>query len=90
MSRGLGDVYKRQVLDPDKMAAVSSKSADDAQPQPVAVAEPAVVAAPTTDHDAATATAQDYQLTPALVQARQIDPMIGMQGITPQQFMPSL
>ncbi|ARN89932.1 SF1B family DNA helicase RecD2 [Levilactobacillus brevis] len=81
------------VLDPDKTSSASSKSADDAQPQPVAVAEPAAVAdasAPTTDHDVATATAQDYQLTPALVQARQIDPMIGMQGITPQQFMPSL
>ena len=81
------------VLDPDKTVAVSSKSADDAQPQPVAVAAPVAVAdtsSPTTDHDVATATAQDYQLTPALVQARQIDPMIGMQGITPQQFMPSL
>lgn len=29
----------------------------------------------------------DYRLTPELVRNRQIDPMIGMQGITPAQFM---
>ncbi|MCG4285409.1 hypothetical protein K9853_11965, partial [Lacticaseibacillus paracasei] len=28
-----------------------------------------------------------YQLTPALVASQRIDPMIGMDGITPQMFM---
>ncbi|EPC94655.1 hypothetical protein Lpp27_13123, partial [Lacticaseibacillus paracasei subsp. paracasei CNCM I-4648] len=28
-----------------------------------------------------------HQLTPALVASQRIDPMIGMDGITPQMFM---
>ena len=31
--------------------------------------------------------AKDYQLTPQLIQNMQIDPMIGMQGVTPYTFM---
>ena len=42
--------------------------------------QPAPAAQPTTP--------PDYRLTSELALAGQIDPMIGMQGITPQQFMP--
>jgi len=34
-------------------------------------------------------TPPDYRLTSELILAGKVDPMIGMQGVTPQQFMPS-
>ncbi|WP_203641894.1 SF1B family DNA helicase RecD2 [Levilactobacillus andaensis] len=50
-------------------------------PSTGAITAPEVESAPTEP--------QDYRLTPELVLAGGIDPMIGMQGTTPQQFMPS-
>ena len=62
---------------------------------PVAAVTTAAGEAPTVKEKSASAEEakptepQDYRLTPELVLAGGIDPMIGMQGTTPQQFMPS-
>ncbi|WP_304056295.1 SF1B family DNA helicase RecD2 [Levilactobacillus namurensis] len=56
-----------------------STTADpSATPKTSTAPEPAATAAPTPE---------DYRLTPQLVLTGGIDPMIGMQGVTPQQFM---
>lgn len=39
------------------------------------------------DNRISTDESNNYQLTPALVASQRIDPMIGMNGVTPQMFM---
>ena len=39
------------------------------------------------DNGISTDESNNYQLTPTLVASQRIDPMIGMNGVTPQMFM---
>lgn len=66
------------VLAPDESQPASEDSAHDGATAPVKEDTPP---------EAAAAQPKDFRLTPALALAGKIDPMIGMAGITPQQFM---
>lgn len=68
----------------------SSETSQEGVPQAEsAVATPDAQPAATTEPASSAPTPTDYRLTPQLALAGGIDPMIGMQGVTPQQFMPS-
>lgn len=83
------------VLAPDQTPSPTAEAeTQPAEKDATPTAGESVTAGPTADAEkrtpatAAPATPTDYRLTPELALAGQIDPMIGMQGITPQQFMP--
>lgn len=68
----------------------SSETSQEGVPQAEsAVATPEAQPAAMTGPASSASTPTDYRLTPQLALAGGIDPMIGMQGVTPQQFMPS-
>ncbi|WP_203637277.1 SF1B family DNA helicase RecD2 [Levilactobacillus wangkuiensis] len=91
------------VLDPDGTPvtpdepAETTPTAETETPEPAAVPttaeaetpEPVTTDGASTDTTEPT-TSTDYRLTPELVLSRKIDPMIGMQGVSPKQFMPSV
>jgi len=84
------------VLDPDAPVK-SDQTAEPVKSEPTtsvapatpagAVAEPTATSAATPEPAAQPSEPASYRLTPDLVLAGGIDPMIGMQGVTPQQFM---
>lgn len=79
------------VLAPDAPVKVDPAATSEAQPvkdEKTVAASGATTQTPSADHETPTEPA-NYRLTPELVLSRQIDPMIGMQGITPEKFMAS-
>ncbi|WP_341778486.1 SF1B family DNA helicase RecD2 [Levilactobacillus sp. HBUAS70063] len=81
------------VLAPDQQPqpAAAETATPTSEAQPVKDEKTMAATSDATQTPSSTATAPDepanYRLTPALVLGRKIDPMIGMQGITPAQFM---
>ncbi|NLR09310.1 MULTISPECIES: ATP-dependent RecD-like DNA helicase [Lactobacillaceae] len=79
------------VLAPDAPVKVDPTATSEAQPvkdEKTVAASGETTQTPSADPEAPTEPA-NYRLTPELVLSRQIDPMIGMQGITPEKFMAS-
>lgn len=77
------------VLAPDATPTPEAPAASEAQPskdEKTVAPTGETPQAPSTSAPTPTEPAS-YRLTPELVLGRQIDPMIGMQGITPAQFM---
>lgn len=85
------------VLDPDGQPVnVADESPDEVTSatkpeesggQAVKPAEPTTSSSAKPEQPMTAEATPDYRLTPALVMSRQIDPMIGMQGLSPKQFM---
>lgn len=82
------------VLDPDGAAQEAETTTPETEAAPAVADKSAesteTAPAPTTPDTPEPETPKDYRLTPELVLSRQIDPMIGMQGISPKQFMPAV
>ncbi|BDZ31137.1 ATP-dependent RecD-like DNA helicase [Lactiplantibacillus brownii] len=83
LTKRLQQVFTGEAV-PDSPAP-SSAETEATVDTPASVAPAATVAASTTDPETVTG---PQRLTPALVQNGQIDPMIGMTGVTPEDFMP--
>ncbi|WP_367294790.1 ATP-dependent RecD-like DNA helicase [Levilactobacillus yonginensis] len=79
----------QSVLAPDGAQPVQQSEATPSQPDTTDSGEAVTEKATPAASEQETPMPPDYRLTSELILAGKVDPMIGMQGVTPQQFMPS-
>ncbi|KRO26626.1 ATP-dependent RecD-like DNA helicase [Lactiplantibacillus fabifermentans] len=77
----------QQVFD-DETATPGVPTQPTTAPTPTSETAPATAETPVAPVSAATAQSVPDYLTPALAQGGQVDPMIGMDGVSPYDFMP--
>ncbi|MFB9769409.1 SF1B family DNA helicase RecD2 [Lactiplantibacillus modestisalitolerans] len=90
LTKRLKQVFTDEVAPGERVERPTSQAANPPADDQVTTSNPATAPSPNSaGADLATSDGPaDYRLTPAKAQSGQIDPMIGMDGVTPIDFMP--